>query len=312
MSNSSGREAVVVVGSVAYDNVETPFGCRENLLGGSATYFSVSASRFAQPKLVGVVGEDFDPADRAMLVEHRVDLKGLTVDAGNDTFRWGGRYHDDMNDRTTLFTHLNAFQNFAPVLPESYRDARYVFLGNIDPELQLDVLRQVRAPRLVALDTMNFWISSKRDALSKVLGRIDALVINDEEGQQLTERRTVLSVGRALQQLGPRTVVIKRGEHGALLLHDDETFYVPAHPLEEVVDPTGAGDTFAGGFIGYLAYAGEITATSLRQAMLVGSIMASFCVEGFGLDRLRGVTLNDVRQRYHQFVALTRCPDLTL
>ena len=303
---------LVIVGSVAYDDVETPFGKRENLLGGSATYFSTSASRFVTPGIVAVVGRDFAESDTALLAEHGVDLAGLETDATGDTFRWGGRYHSNMNERTTLYTYLNVFSSFRPTLPETYRGARYVFLGNIDPELQLEVLSQVRDPGFVALDTMNFWIQGKRDELTKVLERVDCLVINDEEGELLTGHRTAINVARALQNMGPKTIILKRGEHGALLLHQDTPFYVPAYPLEQVIDPTGAGDTFAGGFIGYLARAGEITGENLRRAMLTGSIMASFCVEGFGLDRLATVDLDDVRRRYNDFVALTRCPDLTL
>ncbi len=303
---------LLVVGSVAYDDVETPFGRREDLLGGSATYFSVSASRFKPPRLVGVVGKDFNPADKAMLKSHGVDLAGLSVDDSGETFRWGGVYAKNMNDRTTTYTHLNVFANFSPQLPKAYRDSSFVFLGNIAPELQLNVLDQISAPRFVALDTMNFWIDSKLDVLKKALSRVDGLVINDEEGSLLTDKPTALAVGRALQEMGPRTVVLKRGEHGALLLHGDDIFYVPAYPLESVVDPTGAGDTFAGGFVGYLARCNELTADNLRRAMLCGSIMASFCVEGFGLDRLRGVTNDDVMKRYNKFVALTQCPKLTL
>lgn len=303
---------VLVVGSVAYDDVETPFGKREDLLGGSGTYFSVSASRFATPRLVGVVGKDFNPADRQMLAGHGVDLDGLVTDDSGDTFRWGGRYHTNMNGRDTLYTHLNVFLRFRPEIPAAWTRTGFVFLGNIDPELQLNVLEQIRAPKFVTLDTMDFWINGKRDELGKVLGRIDGLVINDEEGAQLTGKRTALATGRALQALGPDTVVLKRGEHGALLFHGQDTFYVPAFPLEEVVDPTGAGDTFAGGFMGYLARVGDISAANLRRAMLCGSIMASFCVEGFGLDRLQGVEVADIEQRYRRFVELTRCPELAL
>ncbi|MFT7622631.1 MAG: sugar/nucleoside kinase (ribokinase family) [Myxococcota bacterium] len=303
---------VLVVGSVAYDDVETPHGRRENLLGGSATYFSVAASRFAAPRLVGVVGSDFEPADRAMLAEHGVDLDGLEVDESGGTFRWGGRYHENMNDRDTLFTHLNVFTRFEPKIPAAYTTSEFAFLGNIDPELQLGVLDQLDSPRFVGLDTMNFWIEGKRDALEKVLSRIDGLFVNDEEGALLTDRGTALTIGRALQSMGPSTVVLKRGEHGALLFHGEEIFHVPAYPLENVVDPTGAGDTFAGGFFGYLTRCGSMDDDSLRRAMICGSIMASFCVEGFGLDRLRGVTLKDIEKRYAKFTALTRCPDLTL
>lgn len=303
---------LVVVGSVAYDEVETPYGSRDKLLGGSGTYFSVSASRFVTPGVVAVVGRDFDDADRAVFQRHEVDLAGLETDLSGDTFRWGGRYHQNMDDRTTLYTYLNVFSNFAPELPAAYRSASFLFLGNIAPELQLNVLDQVESPKFVALDTMNFWIEGKREELGKVLSKVQCLVINDEEGELLTGKRAAMSIATELQSMGPSTVILKRGEHGALLLHGSEAFYVPAFPLEQVVDPTGAGDTFAGGFVGYLARTGELTMDNLRRAMLTGSIMASFCVEGFGLERLERVTLDDIRDRYQDFVALTRCPDLTL
>ncbi len=308
----SADHRVLVVGSVAYDDVETPIGRRENLLGGSATYFSIAASQFARPLLVGVVGTDFADADRGLLTDAGVDTTGLAVDGSGQTFRWGGRYHTDMNQRDTLYTHLNVFAGFDPKIPEHYRGAEFVFLGNIDPDLQAGVLDQIDAPKLVALDTMNFWIEGKRDALGRVLSRIDGLIINDEEGTLLTGRRTAVAIGRALQEMGPSIVVLKRGEHGALLFHGSDIFFVPAYPLDVVIDPTGAGDTFAGGFVGMLARLGGLSDDNLRQAMLCGSIMASFCVEGFGLDRLAGVSLDDVRHRYDRFMELTRCPALTL
>ena len=313
MSTASSQDAdLVVVGSVAYDDVETPGGKRDDLLGGSATYFSVSASRFTKPGIVAVVGRDFDAADRQLLADRDVDLTGLSTDESGDTFRWGGRYHRHMNERTTLYTHLNVFERFQPELPEAYRDARFVALGNIEPSLQLGVLDQVRSPKFVALDTMDFWIEGRREALGHVLSRVDCLVINDEEGELLTGEHTALRIGSGLRALGPKTIVLKRGEHGAMLLHEESIFYVPAMPLPHVVDPTGAGDTFAGGFMGYLAAVGEVTGESLRRAMVVGSVMASYCVEGFGLDRLREVARDDVKTRYLDFVKLTQCPDLHL
>ena len=304
---------LLVVGSVAYDDVATDAGERRDLLGGSATYFSVSASLLARPRLVGVVGTDFKDADRALLLRHGVDLSGLALDPSGDTFRWGGRYHSDMNQRTTLYTHLNVFERFRPEIPPHWADSEYVFLGNIDPELQLDVLDKMNHPRFVAMDTMNFWINGpKRDAVLKVLSRVSAILLNDEEGALLTGARTAVGVGRGVQALGPRTVVLKRGEHGALLFHGAEIFYVPAYPLEVVVDPTGAGDTFAGGFMATLARSGELDMDTFRRAMLTGSIMASFCVEGFGLDAIADASLDAVRRRYSDFEALTRCPSLHL
>ncbi len=306
------NESLLVVGSVAYDDVETPLGQRKDLLGGSATYFAVSASSLISPQLVGVVGKDFKASDIELLRRHHINLDGLVQDNSGDTFRWGGCYHANMNDRTTIYTHLNVFETFSPTVPEAYEHSTFVFLGNIAPELQLDVLEQIKAPKFVALDTMNFWIDSRRDALLHAIRKVQGLIINDEEGLLLTAARSVLQVGRALQELGPRTVIIKRGEHGALMFHDDDLFFVPGFPVETVVDPTGAGDTFAGGLMGYLARAGEVSPTTLRQAMLVGSIMASFCVAGFGLERLQQVTLDDVKTRYEEFVTLTKCPTLHL
>jgi len=303
---------VLVVGSVAYDDVETPSGAHKDLLGGSATYFSLSAARFTSPRLVGVVGRDFNPNDRQLLADQGVDLSGLVMDDSGDTFRWGGRYHADMNQRDTLYTHLNVFETFQPQLPSAYRDARFVFLGNIAPELQQDVLRQAKAPVFTALDTMNFWITGRRDALLAALRKVDGLIINDEEAALLTDERTILNAARGLQKLGPRTVIIKRGEHGAFLFNDDDVFYVPAYPLETVVDPTGAGDTFAGGFMGYIARTGELSPANMRRAVVAGSVMASFYVKNFNPDNLTRTTLDDVRARYEAFVRMTTCPALTL
>ena len=303
---------VLVVGSVAYDDVETPSGARKDLLGGSATYFSLSSSRFTAPRLVGVVGKDFKPEDRALLKNHGVDLSGLVTDDSGDTFRWGGRYHADMNQRDTLYTHLNVFETFQPELPAIYRDARFVFLGNIAPELQADVLSQAKCPVFTALDTMNFWITGRKDALLVALRKVDGLIINDEEASLLTDEDGILNAARALQKFGPRTIIIKRGEHGAFLFNDDDIFYVPAYPLETVVDPTGAGDTFAGGFMGYVARTGDLSPANMRRAVVAGSVMASFCVEGFGPETLARTTLDDVRNRYEAFVRMTTCPALTL
>lgn len=307
----SSASPLLVVGSVAYDDVETEFGARKDLLGGSATYFSVAASLFTQARLVGVVGNDF--RDRQIFADHGIDTRGLVTDASGDTFRWGGRYHADMNSRTTLYTHLNVFERFRPDIPEGWETSPFLFLGNIDPELQLDVLSKVRPPRFVTMDTMNFWISGgKRAAVLSALARVQGVLVNDEEGALLTGARTALGMGRGIQKLGPNTVVLKRGEHGALLFHGPDIFYVPAYPLETVIDPTGAGDTFAGGFMGYLARTGDLSLDNLRRAMLAGSILASFCVEGFGLDAVRTVHLDAVRRRYTDFESLTRCPSLLL
>ncbi len=303
--------SVVAVGSVAYDSVETAWGKREDVLGGSATFFSVAASLFTKTSLVAVVGEDFRAEDVALLEAHQVGLEGLQRAPGR-TFRWGGRYHDDMNGRDTLFTALNVFETFAPVLPDAYRATPILFLGNIQPTLQHTVLEQVASPRFVAADTMNLWIDTAKGDLERVLRRVDAVFLNDEEARQLTGKRAMRTAAKAIQALGPELVVIKRGEHGALMFNGDDTFYVPAYPLENVVDPTGAGDTFAGGFVGYLAATGDFTPDNMRRAAVVGSLMASFCVEGFSLERLRKVDLPAVRQRYDDFLGLTAFDAFTL
>lgn len=304
---------IVVVGSVAYDSVETPRGSRDDQLGGSATFFSIAASKLgATAGVVAVVGEDFKAEDRELLERHEVDLTGMTVAKGGKTFRWGGRYHENMNDRDTLYTHLNVFQDFNPELPETYKTCGLVFLGNIHPSLQSSVLDQVETPSFVAMDTMNLWIDTSREALVDVLHRVDCLFLNDEEAKLLTGEETVSRAAHAIQEMGPDTVVIKRGEHGAILFSREDIFYTPAYPLEYVTDPTGAGDSFAGGFVGYLARTGDFTPTNMRRAMVVGSLIASFSVEGFSVDRLKDVGEDEIRRRYDAFVDLTRFESLSL
>lgn len=304
---------IVVVGSVAYDSVQTPRGTRDDQLGGSATFFSLAAAKLgARSGIVAVVGEDFRSTDRTILTDHDVDLAGLSVIDGGKTFRWGGRYHDNMNDRDTLFTHLNVFENFRPQLPESYRKANLVFLGNIHPSLQSNVLEQVASPHFVAADTMNLWIDTTRDELVDVLNRVDCLFLNDEEAKMLTGQNTVTRAARAIQELGPNTVVVKRGEHGAMLVSEEDVFFAPAFPLEDVTDPTGAGDSFAGGFMGHLAQTADFTPANMRRAMIVGSLVASFSVEGFSVDRLSRVTGDDIQRRYNAFADLTRFAPLAL
>ncbi|TNF26699.1 MAG: sugar kinase [Deltaproteobacteria bacterium] len=297
--------SLVVVGSVAYDSVETPLGHRDDVLGGSGTFFSLAAAAFTQPSLVAVVGKDFRPEDEALLADKGVDLAGLTREEGK-TFRWGGRYHADMNGRDTLFTELNVFEHFAPQLSESQKNADFLFLGNILPKLQASVLEQVESARFVAMDTMNLWISTAKDELISVLSRMDALFINDEEAEQLTGQRTMVLAARDIQAMGPKLVVIKRGEHGALVFNGDDIFYAPAFPLENVVDPTGAGDTFAGGFVGYLAATDDLSPANVRRAAIIGALMASFCVEGYSVERLRHVDSAAIRARYEAFSNLTR------
>jgi sugar/nucleoside kinase (ribokinase family) len=274
------------------------------VLGGSATYFSLAASYFAPVHLVGVVGEDFPAAERAYLGSRGIDLSGLEVRPGR-TFRWHGRYHEDVNVRDTLKLELNVFADFQPRIAETIRRAPYVFLGNIDPRLQAGVLDQFAAPALVACDTMNHWIDGARAPLEALLPRVDLLVVNDEEARLLSGERNVPRAARRILGLGPKSVLIKRGEYGAILFSAGEVFAVPAYPLEEVFDPTGAGDTFAGGLIGHLAATGDLSHPNLRRAIVYGSVLASYVVEDFGPRRLRTLTREDVDRRYRQFVALT-------
>ncbi|WP_163996456.1 PfkB family carbohydrate kinase [Pyxidicoccus caerfyrddinensis] len=302
--------SLLVVGSVALDSVETPFGHKEDILGGSATYFSTSASFFTPARVVAVVGEDFPEAHLNFLRGRGIDLEGLTRESGR-TFRWKGRYGYELNEAQTLDTQLNVFQAFSPKLPEAYRDTPYVFLGNIHPELQAQVLDQVRAPKLVAADTMNFWINGSRAALLKTLKRVNLLFVNDAEARQLAGEHNVVKAARAILGMGPQRVVIKRGEYGALLFDHGHIFACPAFPLAEVFDPTGAGDTFAGGFMGALATStGSLDAGVLRRAMVMGSVMASFTVEKFSLERLREVTRPEIHARFAEFRQLTHFDDL--
>jgi len=302
---------LVVVGSVALDTVETPRGRRERILGGSASFFSTAASYFTRPQLVAVVGADFPEEHVEFLRGRGVDLSGLERSEGR-TFFWEGRYSKDLASRTTLDTQLNVFADFRPRLPEAYRGAEFLFLGNIHPALQLEVLEQVRRPRLVAMDTMNLWIETQRDELRRVLERIDLLVINDEEARQLADRHNLPQAARAIHDMGPRAVIVKRGDSGALLFHEHGVFAAPAYPIEEVIDPTGAGDTFAGGFMGYLARRGDLGPAAVRVAMIYGSVMASFCVEAFSLDRLRSLSPQEVAIRFRDFQELTHFEDVSL
>jgi sugar/nucleoside kinase (ribokinase family) len=301
--------SLLVVGSVALDSVETPFGVKEDVLGGSATYFSTSASFFTPVNVVAVVGEDFPEPHLQFLRERGVNLEGLTREPGR-TFRWKGRYGWQLNEAETLDTQLNVFQAFSPRLPESYRDSRYVFLGNIHPELQSQVLDQVKGPRLVAADTMNFWINGSRPALLKTLQRVDLLFVNDSEARQLSGEHNIVRAARGILGLGPTRVVIKRGEYGALLFEHEHIFACPALPLAEVFDPTGAGDTFAGGFMGTLATREHLDASLLRRAMVMGSVMASFTVEKFSLERLREIDRGLIRTRFSEFKRLTHFEEL--
>ncbi len=296
--------SILVVGSVAYDTVETPFGRAERVLGGSASFFSVAASFFVPVNLVGVVGRDFGERELSAFKGREIDLEGLERMEG-ETFHWQGKYSYDLNSRQTLCTDLNVFEYFKPKIPERYRRSTHVFLGNIDPVLQSDVLDQVDAPKVVACDTMNFWIEGRPDALRTTLKRVDVLLINDGEARELSGEWNIVKAARAIRALGPRVLVIKKGEHGVLMFGDDGSFAAPAYPLEAVFDPTGAGDTFAGGFMGYLAASGDHGDGVLRRAVIMGSTLASFCVEAFSLDRLLRLTRPEIDDRFRLFKRLT-------
>ena len=295
---------ILTVGSVAFDSIKTPFGEASRVVGGAATYFSVAASFFTDVRLVAVVGDDFTQEQMRVFSGRRIDLTGLQRVPG-ETFRWKGEYSVDSGSRETIYTHLNVFDQFHPALPESYRSTPFVLLANIHPALQLEVLDQMHAPRFVAADTMNYWIQGTPGELRKVLGRVDALVINDEEARELSGESNLVKAARAIQRMGPALLVIKRGEHGVLVTRDRGFFATPAMPLEEVLDPTGAGDTFAGGFMGFLASAGEITDTVVARAIIAGSALASFSVEDFGLDQLLRLTQDELRDRFAEFKRLT-------
>jgi len=301
--------SIVVVGSVAFDSVKTPYGEVEDALGGAATYFSLAASYFCPVRVVAVVGDDFGDEHLAVLERHGVDTAGIERAAGK-SFRWGGEYSWNLNQRTTLFTELNVFEEFDPKLPEEYRQAPFVFLANIDPELQMSVLDQVEAPELVACDTMNYWIEGKPEALHELLQGVDVLVINDEEARELAGSYNLVQAANTIREMGPSALVIKRGEHGALSFFGDEMFSAPGFPLEKVADPTGAGDTFAGGFFGYLAKHGEQGPAALRRAVVAGSVMASFCVEKFSIDGLCDLDESRIARRYRAFQLLTDFGDL--
>jgi hypothetical protein len=292
--------SVLVVGSVALDSVETPFGKADDVIGGSATYFSASASHQTPVQLVGIVGADYPREKLQPLADRGVDLAGLEH-ADGESFRWRGRYRHDLNSAETLETRLGVFSHFRPKIPTQFRSAKYVFLGNIDPRLQLEVLKQVEKPKLVACDTMNFWIESRREDLLTLLKHVDLITLNDGEARQLTEQSNLVQAARWILDRGPHTVVIKKGEHGAFMFTRTSVFFAPAYPLESVFDPTGAGDSFAGGFMGYLARTDDLSEASLRRAVIHGSAMGSFVVEGFSITRLMEITRADIDARVADF-----------
>ncbi|MDO9548218.1 MAG: PfkB family carbohydrate kinase [Candidatus Marinimicrobia bacterium] len=294
------NDSVLVVGSVAFDDVETPFGKRENALGGSAVFFSMAASHFTSPRMVGVAGKDFPEEALTMLRQHKIDIRGLEIVEGK-TFRWGGVYHENINQRDTLYTDLNVFADFKPVIPREYRQTPFLFLGNIQPSLQLEVLDQIKDPKYIALDTMNLWINTKLDDLLNVIRKVDLLIINDSELTLLTKETNLLAGLEKLHEMGPQHIIIKKGEHGAFLSYNTELFYSPAFPVKQASDPTGAGDSFAGGLMGYLTTCKEIDFTTLKKALVYGCVMGSFVVEKFSTD---GLTQLDQKQIELRFNAL--------
>jgi sugar/nucleoside kinase (ribokinase family) len=296
--------SIVVVGSVAYDTIETSGGGQDDALGGAATYFAVAARFFAPVSMVAVIGQDFKPEHERMLSERGIDIRGLERHDGK-TFRWHGRYHEDMNKRDTVSLALNVFEGFNPTLLPDQQRCDYLFLANISPELQYRVLSQVSSPKVVAADTMDFWIQNARPQLMKLIEKIDILTVNDEEARMLSGEHNLVRAGRAVLKMGPKSLLVKRGEYGVLQFSKDGMFAVPAYPLEEVVDPTGAGDTFAGGMMGFLARNGRLNESILRTAVVYGSVMASFAVEKFSLDRLLELSWEEIDLRYRAFIELT-------
>jgi sugar/nucleoside kinase (ribokinase family) len=301
--------SLLVVGSVAFDSVKTPFGEVDEVLGGSATYFSTAASYFTDVAIVAVVGSDFPDRHLAFLKSRRIDVEGIEKREGK-TFRWKGEYGYELNEARTLDTQLNVFQSFSRKLPESYKERKLVFLANIDPDLQREVLAQVRNPALIACDTMNFWIEGKRESLLKTLKPVDMLLINDGEARELSGEPNLVRAANRILSFGPKTLIIKRGEYGALMFSGSRIFSAPAYPLETVFDPTGAGDSFAGGFMGYLANTMNFSEPNIRRAIIFGSVMASFNVESFSLDRIKMLDYSEVESRYREFRRLTHFEDL--
>ncbi|MFT5846236.1 MAG: sugar/nucleoside kinase (ribokinase family) [Psychroserpens sp.] len=299
---------LVIVGTVAFDAIETPFGKTDKILGGAATYIGLSASNFdVDAAAVSVVGGDFPQKYLDLLSDRNINTDGIEIVKEGKTFFWSGKYHNDMNSRDTLVTELNVLEHFNPVVPEAYKDAEVVMLGNLHPMVQQGVLDQMnQKPKLAILDTMNFWMDIALDDLHAVIKNVDVITINDEEARQLTGEYSLVVAARKIHEMGPKYVVIKKGEHGALLFHDDHMFYAPALPLEEVFDPTGAGDTFAGGFAGYLAKTEDYSFENMKNAVIYGSTLASFCVEKFGTERMQNLSKEDIEHRLKQFKTLTQ------
>jgi sugar/nucleoside kinase (ribokinase family) len=298
---------LVIVGTVAFDAIETPFGKTDKILGGAATYIGLSSAQFdIDPAIVSVVGGDFLQTDIQMLEEKGINTQGLEIVKEGKTFFWSGKYHNDMNSRDTLSTELNVLETFTPVVPDSYKDAEVVMLGNLHPMVQISVIEQMYDPKMVVLDTMNFWMDIALDDLKKVISKVDVITINDEEARQLSGAFSLVNASKIIMEMGPKYVVIKKGEHGALIFYKDEMFYAPAMPLADVFDPTGAGDTFAGGFTGYLAKTRDYSFESMKRAIIYGSCLASFCVEKFGTQRMENLTKNEIDSRLQKFKSLTQ------
>jgi sugar/nucleoside kinase (ribokinase family) len=299
--------SLLTVGSVAFDAIETPFGKTDKIVGGAGTFIALSASNFIKDqRIVSVVGDDFPQETLDLLRSKGVALEGLQIKQGEKTFFWSGRYHNDMNSRDTLVTELNVLGDFDPIIPESYQGAEYLMLGNLSPQVQRQVIeRLTKRPKLIAMDTMNFWMDIALDDLKETLKLIDVLIINDEEARQLSGEYSLVKASRVIRAMGPKTLIIKKGEHGALLFQDENVFFAPALPLEDVFDPTGAGDTFAGGFIGYIASTDDASFENMKRAIIVGSALASFCVEKFGTQRLLEITHDEIEARIARFISLT-------
>lgn len=299
--------SLLTVGSVAFDAIETPFGKTDRIIGGAGTYIALSASFYEKnQRIVAVVGEDFPQEMLNKLNEKGVDLEGLQVKKGEKTFFWSGKYHNDMNSRDTLITELNVLENFDPIIPESYQGTEYLMLGNLSPQVQSTVIDRLNIrPKLIAMDTMNFWMDIAMIDLKKTIAKVDLLIVNDEEARQLSGEYSLLKAAKVIRAMGCRYLIIKKGEHGALLFHEENVFYAPALPLEEVFDPTGAGDTFAGGFMGYLSSTDDISFENMKRAVIAGSALASFCCEKFGTEKLTDITREEVENRINEFVALS-------
>lgn len=302
--------SLTVVGSMAFDAIETPYGKSDKIIGGAATYIAWAASQFTQPiDVVSVVGGDFPQSEMQALEKRNVSLEGVEIKKDQKSFFWAGKYHQDMNTRDTLVTELNVLADFEPVVPKSYQEDEYLVLGNLNPGVQLSVISQMKKrPKLIALDTMNFWMDSAMEELKDAISKVDILLINDSEARQLSNEYSLAKAARKIFEMGPRFLVIKKGEHGALLFHEDQIFFAPGLPLDEVFDPTGAGDTFAGGFMGYLAHTEDLSFENMKSAIIAGSALASFCVEKFGTQKLREITETDINKRIQKFIDLILIP----